>query len=41
MTLPNRFRTATSFFEHLKLALEYLSDPLILGTYSPLAAPYF
>lgn len=41
MTLPRRFRTATSFFDHLKLALEHLSTPWILDEHSPLAAPYF
>lgn len=40
-TLSNRFQKATTFYEQLKLALEYQGEPDILRDYSPLAKPYF
>lgn len=39
--LAKRFQNATTFYEQLKLALEYQAQPAILQTYSPLAKPYF
>ena len=41
MTSCKPFTKATSYFEHLKLALQRYDDPQLLGQYSPLAAPYF
>ncbi len=40
-TLAKRYRNATTFYEQLKLALEYQAEPAILRDYSPLAKPYF
>jgi len=40
-TIAKRYQNATTFYEHLKLALEYQSAPEILREYSPLAKPYF
>ncbi len=39
--LVKRFQNATTFYEQLKLALEYQAEPAILRAYSPLAKPYF
>ncbi|HRW04950.1 MAG TPA: tetratricopeptide repeat protein [Caldilineaceae bacterium] len=39
--LVKRFHNAKTFFEQLKLALEYQAQPAILRDYSPLAKPYF
>lgn len=39
--LAKRFQNATTFYEQLKLALEYQAEPEILRIYSPLAKPYF
>lgn len=40
-TIAKRFQNATTFYEQLKLALEYHAQPDILRDYSPLAKPYF
>ncbi len=39
--LAKRFQNAATFYEQLKLALEYQAEPAILRDYSPLAKPYF
>jgi tetratricopeptide (TPR) repeat protein len=39
--LAKRFQNAATFYEQLKLALEYQAQPAILRDYSPLAQPYF
>lgn len=36
-----RFENATSFIDHLKLALEFHAEPEVLAVHSPLATPYF
>lgn len=37
----NRFAKASTFYDHLKLALEFYNNPSILQQHSPLATPYF
>ena len=39
--IAKRFQNATTFYEQLKLALEYQAQPEILREHSPLAQPYF
>lgn len=41
MIAKDRFLNSSSYFEHVKLALEGITTPTTLGEYSPLAAPYF
>lgn len=46
MILPSksnlkRFANAKTFYEHLKLALEFCNNPRVLSENSPLAKPYF
>lgn len=40
-TIAKRFQNATTFYEQLKLALEFQAQPDVLRDYSPLAKPYF
>ncbi len=40
-TVGKRFERAATFFEQLKLALEFYDEPAILTAHSPLATPYF
>ena len=40
-TVKQRFQNASSFIDHLKLALEFHTEPVVLADYSPLATPYF
>ena len=39
--VAKRFNKATTFFDQLKLALEFHDDPVLLAAHSPLATPYF
>ncbi len=40
-TVAKRFAKAATFFDQLKLALEFHDDPAVLAAHSPLATPYF
>lgn len=40
-SFQQRFQNASSFTEHLKLALEFYREPDVLSQHSPLATPYF
>lgn len=41
MLATNRFQSARSYFDHVKLVLEGFAEATTLGEHSPLAAPYF
>ena len=40
-TVAKRFEKAATFFDQLKLALEFHDEPAVLAAHSPLATPYF
>ena len=40
-SVGQRFQNASSFLDHLKLALEFHNKPGLLAEFSPLATPYF
>lgn len=40
-TVGQRFQNASTFIDHVKLALEFCGEPDLLAAHSPLATPYF